>query len=148
LAGADYGCIFGLVYIDLRRIQTGSMTFTATKVGDLYLQEVAQRIRRGQLRSWAICWPGSAATNLRFWFPRSTVVQRLRRSPCACNRCFEEPYFAAEDCVVEGSASIGFAMYPEDARSRDDLLSAGRCRYVRDGAHAAQTCQPSAPPQG
>jgi diguanylate cyclase (GGDEF)-like protein len=36
---------------------------------------------------------------------------------------FDEP-FAVEGCVIRGSASVGFALYPEDATSRDGLLKA------------------------
>jgi len=36
-------------------------------------------------------------------------------------RCFDEP-FVAQGYSIEGSASIGAALYPEDAGSRDTLL--------------------------
>jgi predicted signal transduction protein with EAL and GGDEF domain len=36
--------------------------------------------------------------------------------------CFDEP-FAVEERQVYASASVGFALYPEDATSRDGLLS-------------------------
>jgi len=90
-------------------------------VGDLYLQEVAQRMKR-QLR------PGDLLARLggdefAILVPEVHSRAEVEEIAMRLNRCFEEP-FAAEDCVVEGSASIGFAMYPEDARSRDDLLSA------------------------
>jgi diguanylate cyclase (GGDEF)-like protein len=37
--------------------------------------------------------------------------------------CFDEPY-AVEDYVLHGSVSVGFALYPEDAATKDTLLSA------------------------
>jgi diguanylate cyclase (GGDEF)-like protein len=37
--------------------------------------------------------------------------------------CFDEP-FAVGGPVVKGSASVGFALYPEDALTADNLLSA------------------------
>jgi len=37
--------------------------------------------------------------------------------------CFDEP-FSVEGNLLQGSASIGFALYPEDCATRDCLLSA------------------------
>jgi GGDEF domain-containing protein len=56
-------------------------------------------------------------------------------------RCFDEP-FAVEGYVLQGSASVGVALYPEDGSTRDSLLTAadaamyvnkhtGRGRVVR-----------------
>jgi diguanylate cyclase (GGDEF)-like protein len=44
------------------------------------------------------------------------IAQRLERS-------FDEP-FAVEGFVLHGSASVGIALYPEDALTKDGLLSA------------------------
>jgi diguanylate cyclase (GGDEF)-like protein len=44
------------------------------------------------------------------------IAQRLER-------CFDEP-FAIEGHRLKGSASIGIALYPEDATTADSLLSA------------------------
>jgi GGDEF domain-containing protein len=38
-------------------------------------------------------------------------------------RCFDEP-FNVEGYVLQGSASIGFALYPEDGATKDSLLTA------------------------
>jgi len=116
----DSAGIFGLVYIDLNEFKQVNDVY-GHQVGDLYLQEVAQRMKR-QLR------PGDLLARLggdefAILVPEVHSRAEVEEIAMRLNRCFEEP-FAAEDCVVEGSASIGFAMYPEDARSRDDLLSA------------------------
>jgi predicted signal transduction protein with EAL and GGDEF domain len=38
-------------------------------------------------------------------------------------RCFDDP-FSAEEYVLRGSASVGIAVFPEDALSKDGLLNA------------------------
>ena len=42
------------------------------------------------------------------------IAQRLER-------CFEKP-FEVEDMTLQGYASVGIALYPEDGRTRDGLL--------------------------
>jgi GGDEF domain-containing protein len=44
------------------------------------------------------------------------IAQRLER-------CFEEP-FAVDGYALQGAASVGIALYPEDGTTRDSLLSA------------------------
>ena len=38
-------------------------------------------------------------------------------------RCFDEP-FAVEGYVLQGSASFGIAVYPEDGSTKDSMLTA------------------------
>jgi diguanylate cyclase (GGDEF)-like protein len=44
------------------------------------------------------------------------IAQRLERS-------LDEAY-AIDECALEGAASVGIALYPEDGNTRDSLLSA------------------------
>ena len=45
-------------------------------------------------------------------------------------RCFDEP-FDVQDCCLQGSASIGFALYPAEASTHEDLMScADAAMYV------------------
>jgi diguanylate cyclase (GGDEF)-like protein len=37
-------------------------------------------------------------------------------------RCFDKPFALEEGNIVHGSASIGIALYPEDATTKDGLL--------------------------
>jgi diguanylate cyclase (GGDEF)-like protein len=51
--------------------------------------------------------------------------------------CFREP-FVRDECVIHGSASVGIALYPEDAETVDTLLSAADAamyvaKYTRRG---------------
>src|SRR5208337_2593846 len=116
----DKAGVFGLIYIDLDDFKQVNDLY-GHHVGDLYLQEVAIRMKR-QLRSgdmlarlggdeFAALMPllGSRAD-------ADEIAVRLERS-------FDEP-FAVEGYVLHGSASVGVALYPVDAATKDSLLSA------------------------
>jgi diguanylate cyclase (GGDEF)-like protein len=90
------------------------------RAGDLYLQEVAYRMKR-QLR------PGDILARLggdefAVLVPdihhRTDVEEIALRLEC----CFDQP-FTGEGYVVHGSASVGIALYPEDGTTKDSLLS-------------------------
>jgi diguanylate cyclase (GGDEF)-like protein len=112
--------IFGLLYIDLNEFKQVNDTY-GHKVGDLYLQEIATRLKH-QLRAmdmlariggdeFAVLLP-----NVR---NRTEVEEVARR----IERCVDGAFFV-ENSSIHGSASIGIAMYPEDAETRDAMLSA------------------------
>lgn len=112
--------IFGLVYIDLNDFKQVNDMY-GHQVGDLYLQEVAVRMKR-QLRSGdmlARLGGDEFAVLLPKVRNRSEVVEVAYR----IERCLDEP-FPAEGYVIHGSASVGIAIYPEDGTSKDSLLSA------------------------
>jgi diguanylate cyclase (GGDEF)-like protein len=52
------------------------------------------------------------------------IAQRLAES-------FNEP-FAVEGEFIKGSASVGVALYPEDATSKDSLLSAADAAMYKE----------------
>ena len=112
--------IFGLLYIDLNDFKQVNDVY-GHHVGDLYLQEVAFRMKR-QLRSvdllarlggdeFAVVVPQVHSRK-----EVEEVAQRLERT-------FDEPY-SFDGYVLRGSASVGIALYPEDGTTRDSLLSA------------------------
>jgi diguanylate cyclase (GGDEF)-like protein len=111
--------IFGLIYLDLNEFKQVNDQY-GHQVGDLYLQEAALRMKR-QLR------PGDMLARLggdEFAVLVSEVRNRAEVEEIALRleRCFDEP-FAVEGHLVHGSSSVGIALYPEDAATRDGLLS-------------------------
>lgn len=112
--------IFGLIYIDLDDFKYVNDHY-GHRVGDMYLREVALRMKR-QLRShdmlarlggdeFAVLVP-----MVRNRAEVQEVAQRLEST-------FTEP------CVIDaytlrGGASMGIALYPEDGATRDTVLSA------------------------
>lgn len=135
--------IFGLIYIDLNEFKQVNDVH-GHLVGDLYLQEVAQRMKN-QLR------PGDMLARLggdefAALVPsvrsRTDVEEIAGRLEC----CFDEP-FAGEGYVLRGSASIGIALYPEDASSADSLLNKADAamyvaKYSRPGRERSRMSRP------
>jgi diguanylate cyclase (GGDEF)-like protein len=112
--------IVGFIFIDLDEFKQVNDQY-GHQVGDLFLQEAARRMQR-QLR------PGDALARLggdEFAAIVSTANNRpdVLEIALRLERCFDEP-FAVDGHVLHGSASVGFAIYPEDAPSADSLLSA------------------------
>jgi len=118
-AGREGG-IFGLIYIDLDKFKQVNDQF-GHRVGDLYLQEVALRMKL-QLRGQDML---ARLGGDEFAILVSLVNSRVDAEEIAfrLERCFDEP-FAIEGCVLNGSASLGLAIYPEDGTTTDSLLSA------------------------
>lgn len=129
---------FGLIYIDLDAFKQVNDVH-GHQAGDLYLQEVARRMKR-QLR------PGDTLARLggdEFAALVSSVRNRAEVEEIAerLKHCFDQP-FDLESCNLKGSASIGAAVYPDDADTKDGLLHAAdaamyRKKRERQGANQA-----------
>ncbi len=123
--------ILAMVFIDLNEFKQVN-DIHGHLVGDLYLQEVAQRMKR-QLR------PSDMLARIggdEFAVLVSEVRNRAEVEEIAMRLegCFVEP-FTGEGFVLRGSASIGIALYPEDATTADGLLSsADAARYLSKDA--------------
>jgi diguanylate cyclase (GGDEF)-like protein len=127
--------IFGLIYIDLDDFKQVNDRY-GHQVGDLYLQQIAERMKR-QLR------PGDLLARLggdEFATLVPVVHNRADVEEIALRleHCFDDP-FALESHVMQGSASVGIALYPADAATKDSLLStADAAMYV--AKYARKTC--------
>jgi diguanylate cyclase (GGDEF)-like protein len=119
--------IFGLIFIDLDHFKQVNDQ-NGHQVGDMYLQQAALRMKH-QLRpgdTLARLGGDEFAVVVAAVQNRSDVHEIARR----LENCFDEP-FAVGGHVVYGSASVGLALYPEDAASADSLLStADAAMYV------------------
>ncbi len=112
--------IFGLIYIDLNDFKQVNDVY-GHRAGDMYLQEVATRMKR-QLRAvdmLARLGGDEFAVLVPVVHTRKEVEDISRR----LERSFHDP-FPFEGYVLHGSASVGIALYPEDGTTRDSLLSA------------------------
>ena len=112
--------IFGLIYIDLDEFKQVNDLY-GHQVGDLYLQEVAMRMKH-QLRSHDLL-ARLGGDEFAVLVPTARSRAAVKEIIVRMERCFDEP-FKVEGYVLQGSASIGFALYPEDGATKDSLLIA------------------------
>jgi diguanylate cyclase (GGDEF)-like protein len=112
--------IFGLIYIDLDEFKQVNDIY-GHQVGDLYLQEVAIRMKR-QLRSHDLL-ARLGGDEFAVLVPSARSREGVEEIAVRLERCFDEP-FAIDGGVLHGSASVGIALYPQDGASRDSLLTA------------------------
>jgi diguanylate cyclase (GGDEF)-like protein len=112
--------IFGLIYIDLDKFKQVNDLY-GHQVGDLYLQEVALRMKH-QLRSHDLL---ARLGGDEFAVLVAQVHNRAGVEEIAVRleRCFDEPY-AIVGYLLHGSASVGIALYPQDGATKDSLLNA------------------------
>jgi diguanylate cyclase (GGDEF)-like protein len=126
--------MFGIIYIDLDGFKSVNDQY-GHHIGDLYLQSAASRMKH-QLRpadmlariggdEFAVLVPAVQG--------RADVEEIAQR----LDRCFDNP-FTANRHVLKGSASVGIALFPEDATDKDTLLlKADHAMYVAKNARKA-----------
>jgi diguanylate cyclase (GGDEF)-like protein len=112
--------VFGLIYIDLDRFKPINDRY-GHHVGDLFLQEVANRMKK-QLRSHDLL-ARLGGDEFAVLLPMVRDRTRIEEIALRLEHCFREP-FTVDGNVVEGSASFGYSMYPEDGATKESLLSA------------------------
>ena len=112
--------VFGLIYIDLDKFKPINDLY-GHHVGDLFLQEVAVRMKR-QLRGGDMLarLGGDEFAALVSEAKNRAGVEEVK---LRLERCFDEPFFV-DGHLLQGAASFGIALYPEDGTSRDSLLTA------------------------
>ena len=124
--------VLGLVYVDLNDFKQVNDVY-GHRAGDLYLQEVAIRMKR-QIRGVDML-ARLGGDEFAVLLPRVRNRAEVEEISLRLVRCLDTP-FAAESCVIHGSASVGIALYPEDGTSRDILLSAAdAAMYVNKHIH-------------
>jgi diguanylate cyclase (GGDEF)-like protein len=110
---------FGLIYIDLDGFKQVNDLY-GHHIGDLYLQEVARRMKQ-QLRTHdllARLGGDEFAVLLPMVRSRASVEEIALR----LDHSFDHP-FILDGHTLHGSASFGIALYPEDGATRDELLN-------------------------
>ena len=119
--------VFGVIYFDLNDFKQVNDVY-GHQVGDLYLQEVATRMKH-QLRAFDML-ARLGGDEFAVLLPQVRNRVEVEEISLRLERCLDAP-FAAEGYVVHGSASIGMALYPEDGVLKDVLLkSADAAMYV------------------
>lgn len=111
--------VFGLIYIDLDRFKPINDRY-GHHVGDLFLQEVANRMKK-QLRSHDLL-ARLGGDEFAALLPMVRNRTRIEEIALRLEHCFKEP-FVVEGYVLNGSASFGYAIYPEDGATKEALLS-------------------------
>jgi diguanylate cyclase (GGDEF)-like protein len=108
---------FGLVYVDLDRFKQVNDRY-GHRIGDLYLQEVTRRMKLQLRPSDVLARIGgdefiALVPIVHGRADAEEVAARLERS-------FDEP-FLLEDFRLNGTASVGLAVYPEDGATKEEL---------------------------
>jgi diguanylate cyclase (GGDEF)-like protein len=111
---------FGLLYIDLNEFKQVN-DVCGHQVGDLYLQQASERMKQ-QVRPQDLL---ARVGGDEFAILVSPVRGRteIEEISLRIERSFDDP-FLVDDYTLHGSASVGIALYPEDANTNDGLLSA------------------------
>ena len=112
--------IFGLVYIDLDKFKQVNDLY-GHLVGDRYLQEAARRMKH-QLRSIDML-ARLGGDEFAVLLPQVRNRAEVEEIAMRLDRCFDEPFLLNGE-LVQGSASVGIALYPDDATTNDGLFSA------------------------
>jgi diguanylate cyclase (GGDEF)-like protein len=111
---------FGMIYIDLDDFKQVNDRF-GHRVGDLYLQESALRMKR-QLRSTDML-ARIGGDEFAVLLPHVPSHAEVEEVATRLERCFQGE-FKLGGHNLQGSASVGTALYPHDGETKDTLFSA------------------------
>jgi len=126
--------IFGLIYVDLDEFKQVNDRY-GHHIGDLYLQEVARRMKL-QLRSQDLLarLGGDEFVALLPTVRNRADVEEISQR---LEHCFNDP-LVLERYALKGAASFGIALYPEDSDTTDGLLSAADAAMYTAKHHKKQ----------
>lgn len=108
---------FALIYIDLDRFKTVNDRY-GHRIGDIYLQNVARRLLDKLRDRDTLARVGGDEFIVLIPLVRDRV--EAEEIGWRLTECFSSP-FRIEGHSIEGSASIGIAIYPEDGEDEDQL---------------------------
>ncbi|MGB0123872.1 MAG: GGDEF domain-containing protein [Silvibacterium sp.] len=108
---------FALIFVDLDRFKSVNDRY-GHRVGDMYLQNVARRLLEKLRGQDTLARVGGDE----FIVLIPVVQDRIEAEEIAWRlaKCFDSP-FRIDGRTLEGSASIGIALYPEDGMNEDQL---------------------------
>lgn len=110
--------VFGLIFVDLDRFKQVNDRF-GHHIGDLYLEEAAQRMKR-QLRAFDLL-ARLGGDEFAALVPAVRSRAEVEEIALRLEHSFDLPFELAGVCL-EGTASVGIALYPEDGATKDALL--------------------------
>lgn len=112
-----YGHRFVLIYIDLDRFKSVNDRF-GHRVGDTYLQHVARRLQEKLRAEDTLARVGGDE----FIALIPVVADRPEAEEIAwrLESCFDSP-FRIDAHMIEGSASVGFALFPDDGEDEEQI---------------------------
>jgi diguanylate cyclase (GGDEF)-like protein len=106
-----------IIYIDINRFKHVNDQH-GHKTGDLYLKQISARLRN-QLRPVdTLARVGGDEFVVIAPFPEG--IDRVYSLTARLKTCFKDP-FSLDGVTIEGSASFGFARYPEHGQTADEL---------------------------
>ncbi|MGD0942041.1 MAG: diguanylate cyclase [Terracidiphilus sp.] len=112
--------IFGLVYIDLDKFKQINDLY-GHHIGDLFLQAVAIRMKQ-QLRSRDTL-ARLGGDEFAALVPVARNLADVEEIALRLERCFDQA-FVIEGHILQGAASVGIALYPQNGSTKDELLHA------------------------
>lgn len=113
----QHGHRLALVYIDLDRFKSVNDRF-GHRVGDAYLQHVARRLKE-KLRSQDTLARVGGDEFIAL-IPAVASRGEVEEIAWRLENCFDCP-FQIDELSIEGSASVGFALYPDDGDDGEQL---------------------------